>query len=121
MSEPTREDIRIDDRRWTGCKQCWSNTSHVATDAELAALGYVRAAEATMIWNDRIAREAGYVHLGDVPIALCSPHGAWSHYFDGDLCWRAEEVIDPAVPCVILRGWYEVARGLNMPKETPDV
>jgi hypothetical protein len=69
MSEPTREDIRIDDRRWTGCKQCWSNTSHVATDAELAALGYVRAAEATMIWNDRIAREAGYVKLNMDPEA----------------------------------------------------
>jgi hypothetical protein len=42
MTAPTREDIRIDTREWTGCKTCWSNKSHVATDAELAALGYVK-------------------------------------------------------------------------------
>lgn len=53
-----RDDLRVQrqDRRW--------EYRHVS-DAELAELiesmGYVKAAEATMIWNDSIAREAGYV------------------------------------------------------------
>jgi hypothetical protein len=133
MSKPSRDDLRVVQPNVLTCTQ-HMRAHRDLTDAEFDAIarkdGWVKLGDESdaSLWvliedgqKARLAtnadlRERGWVKLDvDVPIALCDPHGTWAHWFDGDVCWRAEEVIEPAVPCVIYRGWDEVMAGLKMP------